>query len=356
MLESLIQNRLLRHILFWVIAFFGTALVANIHFANFEAALGYTAFLFPIQVAAAYLLLYYQIQELILKKRFILFTFSFLLSAYVFSVLGRIIVVHVVESIWREGVFNQESIWEILTEIPHVIAGYFFRIYSLPIIMVASKMIKDNFEERRKREQLENEKANAELNFLKAQIHPHFLFNTLNNLYALTLQKSDKAPETVLKLSEMMDYMLYQCTSPSVSIGKEIALVQNYIDLETLRYGERLDLKFDCAVDNENSKIAPMILLSLVENAFKHGASGAIGRPRIQIDMQLKNEQLRFHISNSKVAQPMKDQRNFRKGIGGSNIKRQLELIYPGRYELKTNEEENSYEVQLAINLQNPEQ
>ena len=131
---------------------------------------------------------------------------------------------------------------------------------------------------------------------MKAQIHPHFLFNTLNNLYVLTLQKSDKASDIVLKLSEMLDYMLYKCNENRVTIAQEVQLIQNYIDLEQLRYGDRLELVFNKNIDNHQTQIAPLILVSLIENAFKHGASGSVAVPKIKIDFVIKNEQLLFSI------------------------------------------------------------
>lgn len=351
-LNQILENRVFRHIVFWLVAIFTTALIKNLYYPSFAIALEETLILIPPQLGAAYLLAYYQLPQLALKRKMILFALSVVVIVYVLTVIARILTVHVVEELWREGDFEQESIIEILTDLPHLLKAYFFRVYSIALFMAIIKLITDRLSENRNREILEKERVETELKFLKAQIHPHFLFNTLNNLYALTLQKSDKAPETVLKLSAMMDYMLYQSKSERVPIQKEIELVRNYIDLEMLRYGERLNLRFDCTIDDESTLISPLVFLSLVENAFKHGASGAIAGPEIEINLQLKQKELRLRVFNTRFAPKINERPTVQHGIGGANLKRQLELIYQGRYELKTVEKPESYEVNLYINLE----
>jgi LytS/YehU family sensor histidine kinase len=212
-------------------------------------------------------------------------------------------------------------------------------------------MIKTHFEQRHLGDVLKNEKQRAELNFLKAQIHPHFLFNTLNNLYALTLKKSDQAPETVLKLADMLDYMLYQCDAKSVPIEKELALLDNYIALEKLRYGDRLELSFEKEIDDLHCHIAPLILLSVVENAFKHGASGDAADPHIEMKVQLRNKRLFFRVFNTKPEGQVSSDKIQKKGIGTNNVRRQLELVYPDQFTVETNELEDSYETILTIDL-----
>ena len=145
----------------------------------------------------------------------------------------------------------------------HLYLRYLLPVIVAPMIFIPINLLKDQLEEKSKLEELQKEKVNAQLKFLKSQIHPHFLFNTLNNLYLLTLEKREEAPEVVLKLSEMLDYMLYQCNEPTVTLVKEIELIKNYIELEQLRYDERLEVNFDHKLEDQNAKIAPLILLSL---------------------------------------------------------------------------------------------
>ena len=145
--------------------------------------------------------------------------------------------------------------------------------------------------------------------------------------------------------------MLYQCNDEKVAINKEIKLIQNYIDLEQLRYGDRLELNFNHNIDNLNTQIAPLILISLIENAFKHGVSGSINKPVIKIDIKVEKGQMDFSIFNTKNKIEQDDNTNFKKGIGVSNTKSQLQLLYPNKHQLKIIEEEFSYHVKLRVDL-----
>ena len=195
------------------------------------------------------------------------------------------------------------------------------------------------------------EKIKAELNYLKAQIHPHFLLNTLNNLYALTLKKSDKAPETVITLSEMLVYTLYKCNEKYVALDSEIKLLENYISLEKLRYGEDLDIKFVQKIENTHAQIAPLILLSIVENAFKHGVSGETENAKIRINVEQFNDSFVFEVFNTKSDVKLDDEMDYTKGIGIENVKKQLDLVYSDRYIFEVEESDNSYKVNLKLDL-----
>jgi len=345
------ERRWLSHVLFWLILLLIQSLGIESLYNNNQDILTHKSIMLLPKILATYALIYYQVPKLLYKKRYILFIVSFVLSSYVFTVIARVLNVHVIEELVRELPFEQESILEITTDLKALYARYYLGVYFSALIMFMLKLIKEKFYKKSEIEQLEKEKVSAELNFFKAQIHPHFLFNTLNNLYVLTLQKSDKASETVLKLSEMLDYMLYQCNDDRVTIDKEIKLIQNYIDLEQLRYGDRLELIFNQQIDNAKTQIAPLILVSLIENAFKHGASGAINKPTIKIDIIVKSGHLEFSVYNSKSKLKQDDKTNFKKGIGVSNTKSQLELLYPEKHEFEIIEEDLSYHVKLHVDL-----
>ncbi|MEE9361799.1 MAG: sensor histidine kinase [Cellulophaga sp.] len=351
LLNNIFKRRWLSHLIFWLLLLFFYTNIKTAYNHSYYSILIHNSLMLIPQILASYFSIYVLIPKLLYKKKYVLFFISFILASYLFSVLARIMIVHIVEELYREPPFTQESIYTIFTDIGWIYKHYFYSVY-LPVFLVISiKLIKELFEEKSKHEVLEKEKASAELNFFKAQIHPHFLFNTLNNLYVLTLQKSDKASETVLKLSEMLDYMLYQCNDDSVTIQKEIQLIQNYIDLEQLRYGDRLKLTFNKNIDNLQTKIAPLILVSLIENAFKHGASGAINQPIIEIDIRIEKEKLQFSIYNTKPEEKQQDLTNFKKGIGVVNTKKQLQLLYPNKHKIETKEDELSYRVTLSIDL-----
>ncbi len=345
------QRRWLGHVLFWLLFFLIQALsTGSEYYETYQVAIHKFIMLFP-KIAATYLLIYYQIPQFLYKRKYLLFIVSFIVTSYIFTAGARILVVHLVEELVRPKPFVQESVLEILTDIKRLYSNYYLGVYFPALLLYIVKLIKEKSREKSQLELLEKEKFSAELNFFKAQIHPHFLFNTLNNLYTLTLQKSDKASETVLKLSEILDYMLYKCNDNRVAIEKELNSIQNYIDLEQLRYGDRLELIFTKNVDNLQTPIAPLILMSLIENAFKHGASGAIDKPMIKIDISVKDKQLAFSVFNTKTATKQADETNFKSGIGLNNIKNQLQLIYPNKHLLEINEQELSYHVKLNVDL-----
>ena len=348
-LDRVLQKRWLTHLLFWAGLFVLFTVVAALNSGTIKPHLiTYAAFL-PSQILAAYVFNYYQLPKLLYKKRYLLFGISLLVSIYVFSALGRLSVVHIAEPYVRTD-FVQESISEILSDTAYLFSVYFTSTYVYAFLMMLIKAVKARFEEKQRVELIQKEKVTNELKFLKGQIQPHFLFNTLNNLYALTLSKSDLAPVVVLKLSELLDFILYQSNQSSIPISKEIQLIQGFIELETLRYGDKIAVDFKYEVPDNNIQIPPLLLLPLVENAFKHGVSGSIEKAKIEIDLKAAVNHLSFEIYNTKTI-PLVTKIQKGKGIGLSNLKRQLALEYPNNHNLEIEETEENYNVRLSVNL-----
>jgi sensor histidine kinase YesM len=213
----------------------------------------------------------------------------------------------------------------------------------------AIKLTKYWYQKNQLAQQLEREKLTAELQLLKAQVHPHFLFNTLNNLYSLTLLKSDHAPEVVLKLSALLRYMLYECNAPQVPLAKEVRMMQDYVELERLRYGDRLDLALNVRGDLAGKGIAPLLLLPFLENAFKHGVCEQLEQAWIALDLIVKGNTLKMKLING-VGEAVPAETGFH-GIGLQNVRKRLELLYPGRHELKIFREAETFMVTLSISL-----
>lgn len=352
--SKIINNRKGRHILFWVVILLAITISkssSETQEQNFLSLLGRNAINLITPLIAAYFLNYYLIPKFFYKRKFLSFILVFTISAYVFCVIGRILNVHVAEALFRIGDFKQESITEIFVQLDSLLSVYFPGIYFVAFAMTFIKQQKSQLEMRQRNVLLEKEKAETELNFLKAQIHPHFLFNTLNNLYVLTLKKSDKAPEIVVKLSEILDYILYKGNDEVVPLDKEIKLLENYISLEKLRYDDQLQVSFQMEVDDMHVGISPLLLLSIVENAFKHGASSQLTKPEIKIDLCIRDKILLFKVYNTKNENLQTDGTNYRKGIGVTNIQRQLALIYK-EYNFEIEEGKDSYLVNLYINLE----
>jgi hypothetical protein len=211
------------------------------------------------------------------------------------------------------------------------------------------QVIQDAYKREQRMRALEEEKHQAERDLLKAQIHPHFFFNTLNSLYALTMIKSDKGPEVVLQLSELMHYMLYDAAAPEVPLDTEISHLRSYMDIEQLRFGDRLDLRCNFPGGTDGRAVAPLLLLPFIENAFKHSLSHESNKAWIHIDICLEQDDLHLRVANSchcssgTVA-----------GIGLSNVKKRLELSYPDRYHLDIRPGAGVFEAELSIALKTP--
>jgi len=207
------------------------------------------------------------------------------------------------------------------------------------------------FEKERLADKLEKLNIETELKYLKSQINPHFLFNSLNSVYALTLSKSDKAPEVVLKLSDILRYILYDGGEKVVGLKKEIEYLENYLDLEKIRYGSRLKTTLELEGDPSGKEIAPMIFLPFIENSFKHGVNSNIGNTFINIKFIIGVTDLHFYIENNKPLQKLNETPDYQGGIGINNVKKRLHLLYPGKHSLSIDEEGDTFKVKLHLQL-----
>lgn len=181
-----------------------------------------------------------------------------------------------------------------------------------------------------------------ELNLLKSQIHPHFLFNTLNTIYGFALKQSTETPDQILRLSDLLDYILYQVNKPGVSLREELKHLNQYIDLEKVRFEDTLSVTMKLDIENDEQQIAPLILLPFVENAFKHGTL-TDGLLLVDIAISSTSNRLHFYIKNSC------NFISYNAGIGLSNIQKRLELLYPDRHDLNISVEEDAFIVNLEI-------
>jgi two-component system LytT family sensor kinase len=196
-------------------------------------------------------------------------------------------------------------------------------------------------------QKLRIEKQQAELNYLKSQTNPHFLFNTLNNIYSLARDKSNLAPEAILRLSKILRFMLYETSGQYIAIEQELKIIDDYIALEKLRYDETLHINFNHNIEDMRQAVPPLLLIPLVENAFKHGVSETRGQPFIDIHLSVNNRQLAFVVKNSSETSPEK---NVKENIGLSNLRRQLELLYTA-FSLTINQGNSVFTATLKINL-----
>jgi sensor histidine kinase YesM len=215
-------------------------------------------------------------------------------------------------------------------------------------IAAAIKLMKHWYIKEQRNLQLQKENAEAQLQLLKAQVHPHFLFNTLNNIYSHTQNTAPVASQLVMGLSDMLRFMLYECNQPQVPLSKELKMVQDYISLEQIRYDDNLDVHVDLPANTDNLTIAPLLLLPLVENCFKHGTSHMIDQPWLSLHITLEKDRMYIKLMNGKTNEVTKS--NY-KGIGIMNVRKRLDLLYPGKHELAITDEEDVFIVNLWLEL-----
>lgn len=229
---------------------------------------------------------------------------------------------------------------------------YFLSTFFIAGISTILNIVNDWARQRRDKQELERQTMQSELKFLRSQVNPHFLFNTLNSLYALTLKKSEKAPDIVLKLSEMMRYMLYECNERQVLLSKEINYMKNYLELEKLRQGKNIDVQFEVFGEVSNQKVAPLLFITFLENSFKHGLSNQISPGYVHARFEINGRDVFFTVENSK-ADSLPHQVHPRSGgIGLVNVNRRLNLLYPNLHNLQLIDKPNSYRVELKIELE----
>lgn len=328
--------RILLHAAFWVAVVFYFAWGFGLN-NNARTSVANSLFFLPGHMLMMYSLLYFLTPRYLVKKKYVQFFAGLLVVVALCAGYAWLANVTLLTNATFSG-FRLNTGRNILPFI-HV-AGIAFSIKFL------------NYWHRQKQETVEaqREALRAELELLKSQVHPHFLFNTLNNLYAHTLERSDKAPEIVLRLSSLLRFMIYESKAGRIALAKEVLVLQAYVDLERLRYGNRLDVSFACHGDTEGRFIAPLLLLPFLENAFKHGTSRQLDQCWISLDLRVDGGALDFKLVNSVDGEEAAADASAG-GLGLQNVKRRLELLYPGRYNLTLQQEEEVFIVTLRLQL-----
>ncbi len=203
----------------------------------------------------------------------------------------------------------------------------------------------------REKKKLEKEVMQSELKFLKSQINPHFLFNTLNNVYSLALIKSDKTPDVVLKLSEILRYMLYECNEPKVKLASEVKYIENYLALEKLRQNKNLNIEFIKEGEIKDQVISPLLFTPFLENAFKHGVNKVLENKCVKIHLKVNKNKVFFSVENTKPDIDAEELIKTPGGIGLANVKKRLNLLYPNKYRFDIENTKTSYKIELFLEL-----
>lgn len=280
-----------------------------------------------------YFNLYYLIPNFLNKKNFLLYGLLLVLSALMLSPIETLIMQ------WKLDVTMQTV----------NIGEAFLSLFIFGGISTIVTIVTDWNRHQREKSALEKKNLQTELKSLRNQINPHFLFNTLNNIYALSLKKSDRTPDMIIKLSEMMRYMLYECNERYVPLENEISYLKNYLDLEHLRQGENFSINFEIEGEVLDQKIAPMLIIPFVENCFKHGVNRQLEDGYVDIQFKISDSQIRTIIKNSKPSDQPTSNHRTSGGIGLLNVKKRLDLLYKGRYILDIQDEPESFFIDLTL-------
>lgn len=333
------------HIIFWcgVLLFYTYLFSADKN--DFRYVLSFSLFLMPITIATTYVSIYKLIPDYLIQRRYLFFSlycfYTLVISTYL-----------IVTSVFFGLIYLPDLEFSNMAPIRRNIVFVAISVYVVVILVSAFKSLKLNLKHTEETKELDNKILETqlklkeqELNYLKMQIHPHFLFNTLNTIYSFALKKADETPEMILKLSNLLDYLLYQVDRPFVMLTEEINHINDYIELEKIRFNDKLMVSFKIYKTSENLKIAPMILLPFIENSFKHGTIKN-GKLNILIDIRCKDEIIWFTIENTNFS--IEDSQ---KGIGLENIKKRLEILYTNNYTLKIENKNDLFKVILKLNV-----
>jgi sensor histidine kinase YesM len=336
---------ILLHVIFWIGIWFFFFYFFNYNSPDRGYVLWFSSLLLPLTMVVTYFLVYFLFPRYLYTKKYwqlALYGFYTLLASSYF------IVILIYGCMFLYGNFNAANL-------PPMVKNFFFiliLVYLVVGVVSFVTILNRNFITEKRNKELQNKMLSAqlqlkeqELHYLKKQIHPHFLFNTLNTIYGLSIKRSARTPEVILKLSNLLDYILYQVDRPGVSLKEEVLHIREYVELEKIRFQDSLKVDFESDDIDEGIRVPPMLLIPLVENAFKHGEQ-VDGFLRIGIRIELKGPGLKFHIRNS-LREAVSDDGNG--GLGLENFRKRLDLNYLDHYTLENDVSDGWYVATLTI-------
>ena len=356
------RTRICRHLVFWLGWYFYMVCtqvrnqtpqeIGMRSFVIYQLAVSANRLL--LQALFCYTMIYYLVPRYFVKGKYALFSGIFLIAVVSLYYITYLDYIYIWSDVRSPLYFKVDQVKPLSPFMSRYFAVYSNIHFTGSLVacsmILTARYFKRWYQKQRENEMLLQENALAELQLLKAQVHPHFLFNTLNNIYALTMDNLPRASATVRKLSGMVSYMIREGAEPWVAVSKEINMLLDYIGLEKIRYGDRLTMDID--IDQQAAEevmIAPLLLIPFVENCFKHGASRMIERPFISLSVKTSAAGIDFNICNSTPERPQEVEGRNR--IGLVNVRKRLELIYPGRHQLVIETAKQWYGVHLRIDL-----
>ena len=345
-LKSIKIKTILFHVIFWIAVWFFYIYFFSYNSNDRKYILWFSGALLPVTILVTYIMVYNILPNYLFKKKYYQFALYFFYTI-VFTAHSIVVIIYAC------------LIFILKFNISHVppmsknFAFVFILVYLIVGIVSLVYVLNNNFNTISKNKELQNkiletrlQLKDQELHYLKKQIHPHFLFNTLNTIYGFALKQSKHTPDIILKLSNLLDYILYQVNKPKVNLKEEVLHIREYIELEKIRFQDTLQVIFTSTKINENMMIAPMLLIPFVENAFKHGSLDE-GFLRIEITISVFDNQLHFAIKNSFLEE--EEDKEKITGIGLENIRKRLDLHYKGNYELTIGKTGKWFTSELSI-------
>ena len=334
------HRRILMHSAFWV-AWLSRTLYDIVRIFGVQSAFLFSFTYIFTQMPFVYVHLYYLVPQFLNQKKYKVYFLLTIASLFIYSFFNYLVLTNLPLS-WitlkmSYYINTLAPMYDVLEGLFAFVITYALK-YTWLAISTQNKIL-----------ELEKDNLQLELNVLKAQVNPHFLFNSLNNIYALSLQKSDETPETVLKLSNLMRYVLYDCNAVKVPITKEIQFIYDYVQLEKIRHGTTERIVFNLNGKPDDSEIEPFLLIPFVENAFKHGLNNEPSKNWLNIDFDFRNKVVSLRVEN-----PLNEHgssKNLPSGIGLQNVRKRLKLLYPNKHKLYVTVGENTYLTELIIDI-----
>lgn len=339
---NFLQNRWFQHSLFWSLSFYIFLRIIVQQEAVYSIDLIYAGLFHISLILAVYTNLYLLIPKWLQQKRYAIYLLCILALIGISALLNRWFVDQLGGLLFEGYYFISEfSLWEI--------AQFTTTYLGISSLLQWSKAWFTVQEKERRINQLEKEKLDIELQALKAQINPHFLFNSLNNLYSLALDQDQKTPELILGLSKCLRYMLYECSGERVPLEKELNYIADYIELQKMRLANAAEVNFEINGIIKEQQIAPLLLIPILENAFKHGLKGDIANAYLDLNITIEEQQLALFAKNNKGQ--IDDSLKTHKGLGLHNLKQQLSLVYPEKHQISIDETANDFALCLKLDL-----
>lgn len=354
------KYRIYRHLLFWGIWGFWFGLVREFnpkflkdtgHLPNIFQSMAEAFLLLLPQAIVVYPFLYFILPRYVFTGKYIKASFWVIILLIITISVSASLLIYIP---WHKVIWipSQTAIFQgASTSLKFMLAYLSAMQGALTAVALAAsfKMFKYYYLKNLRNLQLQKENTAAQMQLLTAQVHPHFLFNTLNNIYSQTQLESPIGSKMIMGLSDMLRYILYEGQKSLVPLSQELSMISEYINLERIRYSNKLDVHVLIPTKTENLYIAPLLLLPFVENCFKHGTSKVLRRPWVNLTVEIRDNILVMKLMNGKVAAPLGVQN--KEGIGINNVRQRLELLYPGKYDLQIREEAEVYVVDLRVEL-----